>query len=237
MNSIYKQIGVYRITNTLNGKTYVGKTKMNFGDRWDCHRAQLNGGYHHNKALQKEWNEFGADSFEFKIIESVDNTDVLNDLEIKYIALYREKELNYNVSDGGDAGCFAGKHLSEETKRKIGDKNRVHMTGRKASDETKAKMSKSQKARYDKWTQEDREQWGKMVSVRASGYHLSESVRKEMSERQRTKPNSAKFTPDDIRAIRSAKENGASSKELAEKYKTTPSYIMAIVNKRRWAYI
>lgn len=236
MSSVYKQIGIYRITNIKNGMTYVGKTGMNFGDRWDCHRAQLNGGYHHNSSLQSDWNKFGADNFEFKIIETVEDTSCLNDLETKYITMYREQGLNYNVSDGGDAPNL-GKHLSDETKRKIGEKNRANMTGKKASDETKKKMSRSQKARYENWTQEDGERWGRMTSERASGYHLSDSFRKAMSERQKTKPNAARFTADDIRAIRSAKENGVSSKELAEKYATTPSYISLIVNRRRWAYI
>ena len=55
--SAYDQIGIYRITNLVNGNTYVGKTGMNFGDRWDCHKAQLNGGYHDNPHLQKAWNK------------------------------------------------------------------------------------------------------------------------------------------------------------------------------------
>ena len=42
--NIYKSFGIYRITNIQNGKSYIGKTGMNFGDRWDCHRAQINGG-------------------------------------------------------------------------------------------------------------------------------------------------------------------------------------------------
>lgn len=236
MVSVYKQIGIYRITNIQNGMTYIGKTGMNFGDRWDCHKAQLNGGYHHNSSLQSDWNKYGADNFEFEILETVEDEARLNDLEIKYIAMYREKGLCYNISDGGDTSNL-GKHLSEETKRKIGEKNRINMTGKKHSDETRKKMSQSQKARFEKWTDEDRKRWGEMTSKCASGYHLSDSVRKEMSERQKTKPNGARFTVDDIRAIRSARENGASAEALAQKYSTTPSYISAIVNRRRWAYI
>ena len=73
MKDIYKQFGIYRITNILDGMSYIGKTGMNFGDRWDSHRSLLNSGSHFNKQLQNAWAEFGEDSFEFQIIESVDD--------------------------------------------------------------------------------------------------------------------------------------------------------------------
>ena len=41
-----------------------------------------------------------------------------------------------------------GKHLSEETKRKIGDRKRINMTGRKATIETKKKMSEVSKKTF-----------------------------------------------------------------------------------------
>ena len=50
--SIYKEYGIYGIKNIINDKIYIGKTINNFGDRWDCHRGQLRGGYHNNPKLQ-----------------------------------------------------------------------------------------------------------------------------------------------------------------------------------------
>ena len=43
-DDIYHRIGIYGIRNLINGKIYVGKTGMNFGDRWDSHRSVLNNG-------------------------------------------------------------------------------------------------------------------------------------------------------------------------------------------------
>ena len=43
-DNIYFRIGIYGIRNLINGKIYVGKTGMNFGDRWDSHRSLLNNG-------------------------------------------------------------------------------------------------------------------------------------------------------------------------------------------------
>lgn len=115
---------------------------VNFGDRWDCHKAQLRGNYHDNPYLQNSWNKYGEESFEFVIIyncKNNENTEQVNLLEIKYIKHYRDLNLSYNIRSGGDGGHMFGKHLSEEAKRKIGEKNRISMTGRKASEKNKTK--------------------------------------------------------------------------------------------------
>ncbi len=237
MNEIYSTFGIYRITNLINGKSYVGKTGMNFGDRWDSHRSLLNSGKHNNPHLQHAWDKYGKDNFEFATIEIATDKSKLNDLEIKYIAEYRAKGLSYNIHDGGDGGYNLGKHLSDETKRKIGEKNRLNMTGRKASEITRAKMSESQKRRYENWTDEDRAKHGALTSQYASGYHWSAEAKAAFSELQRRHPNSAKFTPDDIRNIRTKKANGSKLTELADEYNTSPSYISSIVHRRRWEWV
>lgn len=237
MKDVYKQIGIYRITNTVNGKSYIGKTGMNFGDRWDSHRSLLNSGKHDNPHLQKAWIKYGGENFEFKIVEVVEDPNLLNGLEIKYIAQYKNNGLSYNIHDGGDGGCNLGKHLSEETKRKIGEKNRKNMAGRKASEETRDKMSLSQNKRYSLWTEEDRIAHGRISSKTAQGYTWSDESKLAFSKRQQTSPNGAKYTIKDIRDIREKREQGYTLQSLAEEYHTTPSYISSIVHRRRWAHI
>lgn len=237
MKDIYRQIGIYRITNITNGKSYIGKTGMNFGDRWDSHRSLLNSGKHDNPHLQRAWNKYGSEQFEFAIVEVVEDTSKLNELEIKYISFYRDAGMSYNLHDGGDGGYNLGKHLSDETKRKIGEKNRTNMMGRKLSAETRKKMSESQRARYSAWADKDRRAHGEKSSRCASGYKWSEESKRAFSERQRERPNSAKFTVDDIRSIRERFANGYSQKDLAEEYHTTASYISNIVHRRRWAHV
>lgn len=236
MKDIYNQFGIYRITNTVNGKSYIGKTGMNFGDRWDSHRSLLNSGSHFNKQLQSAWMEFGEDSFEFQIVELVTDRDSLDSLEMFYIAQYRESDSCYNVQSGGDHGN-AGIRMSSSTKEKIGEKNRINMTGRKASDETRRKMSESQRARYDSWTDEDRRKHGEITSRCARGYKWDDEARARFSQRQQERPNSARFTADEIRSIRSRYECGESSKLLATEFNTSPTYIMSIVKRKRWAHI
>ena len=55
--------------NSQNGKIYVGKTINNFGDRRDCHFASYDGGYGCNPELQREWDQYGRDAFEFVVLE------------------------------------------------------------------------------------------------------------------------------------------------------------------------
>lgn len=237
MKSIYKDFGIYRITNTKNGMSYIGKTRVSFGDRWDSHRAMLRAGRHGNKLLQSEWNRYGEESFEFAVVKIVEDAALLNDLEKAYIAEYRSRSSSYNIHDGGDGGFNRGSHLSEEARRRIGEKNRKNMTGRKANESTRIKMSVSQKARYASWTESDRLVYGRIMAERRRGHHMSEETRRAFSERQHTLPNAAKFTADDVLAIRASAENGSSYEKLARTYDTSPAYIASIVARRRWAHI
>lgn len=237
MKDIYKQIGIYRITNLRNGKSYIGKTGMNFGDRWDNHRALLRSEKHDNPYLQHAWNKYGESAFEFAIVEEVEDAGVLDELEIRYIAEYKKRDMSYNLHPGGSGGYNLGKHLSEETKRKIGEKNRKKQTGRIVTQATRCKMSASQKARYECWTDEDRKHHGEQTAKYASGYKWSDEARMRFSILQRSSPNGSKYTPEDIRNIRIKRACGATLAELAEEYSSSPSYISSIVHRRRWADI
>ena len=109
-DKIYHRIGIYGIQNKINGCIYIGKTGMNFGDRWDSHRALLRSNKHYNQYLQRAWNKYGEENFEFIVVEECD-VDVINEREIYYIKFYRNQNLSYNLADGGEGGSFLGKHL------------------------------------------------------------------------------------------------------------------------------
>ena len=109
MKEIYRTTGIYRITNKNNGMTYIGKTLMSFGDRWDSHRALLRAGKHSNQLLQEDWSKYGEGAFEFAVVEHIDGPDEVNCAERKYIAECKSLGLAYNVADGGDASHNLGK--------------------------------------------------------------------------------------------------------------------------------
>lgn len=66
-----KICGVYKITNTANGKFYIGSSN-NIKSRWCQHKNSLNEGNHGNVHLQNAWNKYGGQSFKFEIIEECD---------------------------------------------------------------------------------------------------------------------------------------------------------------------
>lgn len=127
---------IYQIKNIVNNKIYIGSTqKENSHLRKHEHFCKLNGNYHNNKHLQSSWNKYGKENFIFEIIE-----DLVFPVEYEYIMsreLYFIKILNpsYNVARETKGGKL-GRVISEEQKEHLRNLN----TGRKVSDETKAKI-------------------------------------------------------------------------------------------------
>ena len=140
--------GIYCIINHLTGDAYVGQTSQRFVKRFWHHQWKLKDGSHDNQHLQNAWNAYGESYFSFIPIRVTDDDAELNELEIKYINLYKQIGHCYNMIDGG---CFGRKGipLSDEHKRKIGEKNKINMIGKKHSDETKFKMSNVRKGKIN----------------------------------------------------------------------------------------
>lgn len=64
-----KICGVYKITNIVNGKIYVGSSN-DVKSRWWQHEHALESGTHGNTHLQNAWNKYGGrKNFNFEIIE------------------------------------------------------------------------------------------------------------------------------------------------------------------------
>ena len=98
------KIWIYQIKNKVNNKIYIGST-INLERRWENHIYQLKNNIHHSIKLQKAWNKYGEDNFEFSIIEEF-NSDNEDDKYIKeqyYLDLYEPyTDKGYNMSDVAD---------------------------------------------------------------------------------------------------------------------------------------
>lgn len=129
--------GIYKITNTKNGKFYIGSTS-DLDRRIKRHRYDLRLNQHHSQHLQRAWNKYGGENFKFEILEycSVDN---ILATEQKYL-----DELNpeYNVSKNATAfmlGIKRPKSFGENISRlKKGNK---YFEGKTHTDEAKRKIA------------------------------------------------------------------------------------------------
>jgi group I intron endonuclease len=124
---------IYKITNKVNGKIYVGQTIRSPKRRFEEHFYKSHG---ENYPLYNAMKKYGKDSFSMEIIAQCSTIEDLNKLEEYHINLNNCLAPNgYNLHTGGN-----NHRCSEETKKKIS----VNQLGRKVSDETKAKISAAQ---------------------------------------------------------------------------------------------
>lgn len=90
---------IYKITNKINQKVYIGQTIQTPSQRWYHHLtdAKLGSDLKFHRALRK----YGRENFTKDIIEEVED-ELLNDREIYWISFYDSYEDGYNSTLGGD---------------------------------------------------------------------------------------------------------------------------------------
>lgn len=145
---------IYKVTNMVNGKVYVGQTMMSLRRRWyyHCHKSSECTAIH--RAIQK----YGADSFTIQVIDRADDRAELDSKEAFWIHFLGSMVPNgYNLKTGGNTPTYSeasmqrmsrnhadvsgtnnpryGVHLSFETRQKIANSHR----GKHLSEEHKEK--------------------------------------------------------------------------------------------------
>lgn len=104
---------IYKITNKVNGKSYIGQTIQNVKERFyqhcaiKCSQAVL------NMAIHKAINKYGKSNFTIEVIEEVESTN-LNDREKYWIRYYDSYNNGYNSTEGGQDGIKLFKNLNTE---------------------------------------------------------------------------------------------------------------------------
>jgi group I intron endonuclease len=117
---------IYKVTNQINQKSYVGKTELSLSRRKSNHLSDAKRGceFAFHRALRK----YGEEIFAWEVIEKDIEKSLLDDKERHYIALYESfGPKGYNMSEGGEG-----------------------QTGWVPSDETRAKWSEQRKGK-DPW--------------------------------------------------------------------------------------
>lgn len=100
INKEHQFPGIYCIINTNTLKKYIGKSK-NIYKRLHQHVYDLkNNRKEENPYLQKAWNKYGSDNFEYIILDKFTEIteDLLSEKELYYINLFRVTDSKYGYN-------------------------------------------------------------------------------------------------------------------------------------------
>lgn len=222
-----KKSGIYKITNSANGKFYIGSAVC-LTRRFNEHKRQLKKGIHPNRFLQNAWNKYGANAFDFSVLELV--ADVNNLLEREQIWIDEtkcfEKSIGYNLSP--TANSILGYKFSDEQKARVSngikgkEKSASHRANlwknREKSDDFLALMSANGKKRK-----------GKKLSA--------EHCRNKAMAQTGEKNHRAKLTNSQILEIKIRLKNGELGKNLAIEFEVTDGHISEIKNNKKRASV
>ena len=92
---------IYIITNSVNGKVYIGKTPAGIQTRWERHIADSIKPRKYKSLLYEAMNKYGIDKFHITQIEECSN-DKLDEREQYWIRQYNSYGSGYNLTIGGD---------------------------------------------------------------------------------------------------------------------------------------
>jgi len=150
--------GIYAITNSVNGKQYVGSS-ISLVRRRNQHYSDLSLLKHKSPKLQAAWNKYGPECFSFSVLEFVGDWKMLIAREQSWIDALDASVKGYNILP--IAGSRLGTIQSEESRKKMSD-SQSRRIRKPCAEETKKKISDAQ--------------IGKKKSPRSAAYRLAMSV-------------------------------------------------------------
>lgn len=180
---------IYRITNLVNGNTYIGQHQPKENEPFDKY---LGSGELIRRAIKKH----GKENFKKEILYNNIQYKKTAD-SVEKFAIAKEKAIGkaeYNISTGGTGGDLGpevrkkmskaqkGKHLSEETRKKISKA----LKGRTLNDAWKKKLSESHKGKKLGPASEETK---KKRSDALKGKGHSSEWRRKVSEAKKGRPN------------------------------------------------
>lgn len=125
---------VYKLTNTINGKSYIGITSRSVSARWNEHCERARQGVR-NSRIYAAIRKYGHRSFKREALAYATSEDEVRKLETHYIHKFDTYENGYNSNLGGNGHLKFPEHIC----RKISEAQK----GKIISVETRAKMSRA----------------------------------------------------------------------------------------------
>lgn len=103
---------IYKITNNVNGKVYIGQTRQEVKERFYRHCSRVGSTFELNMAIHKAIRKYGKQNFTLEVIEETENLD---ERERYWIEFYDSYKTGYNSTLGGQNGFkpFKEEHAKE----------------------------------------------------------------------------------------------------------------------------
>ena len=148
---------VYKITNTITGEMYIGKTQKGIKRRFSQHLRNAQKGSKDCPFLYNAIRKYGIENFIIEIVNFCKDTETLNKQEKFWIQKLDTLKNGYNLTPGGDgvimdskikeklSNSHKGKKLSKEHKENI----RKGLRGIKRKKETRDIISKNTKKQWE----------------------------------------------------------------------------------------
>ena len=113
---------IYKITNIINGKVYIGKTEQTVEKRFQqhCRDSQRQG--MSNRPLYKAMNKYGVEFFSIETIEETDNPEEREKYWIEYYGSFKS---GYNATLGGDGKKYLDYDLVVATYKELQNATKV----------------------------------------------------------------------------------------------------------------
>lgn len=251
-----KNHGIYKITNLINGKVYIGQTRASFRKRYLKHISEFKSGKGHSRKFADDYAKYGEQNFSFEIVQIENDDSKLDDLEKKYIEQYDAIESGYNKAKGGSP-FYKDKSVRDVFKNtrvyddEFRENRRKYMSERVVKQETKDRLryanlgSRSPVAVLNEDTvkkmkedmvagvtlKEISEKYNikyPTVSSVSFGRSWSHVVVDGFDDYVSSKKKHVQFSSDDVIEIRRLLSLGYSESSIARKYKCCSSKINSI---------
>ena len=204
-------IGIYKITNKVNGKCYIGQSR-NIQRRFNAHKNSFN----KNKIwsyLYNAMNSYGIENFSFEVIKECDIED-LNKWEKYFIKKFKsnKSKYGYNMTDGGD---FGYSHNYSSIKQGFLNPN----YSRKQTQEEKEKRNKTYKETIKNMDKEKFREWHKKVGEKQKNKEITQEQRAKISKslKEFFKTEKGKEQKEQSSKINKGKKVSAVSREKLKK--------------------
>jgi len=184
-------IGVYRISNILSGRYYIGYS-TNINKRFYVHRNKLKNNCHDNIFLQRAYNLDGEDKFKYDIIHICNTEDEAKEIELQYLTDLSIRNKLYNLNFNNSGGDLLTHHPYKDKIREKIVKSQTETINKMTPEEKSQKYGKigEKNGMYGKThTEEIRKKLSEIHKGNSyrKGYKATEETRKKISENAKLK--------------------------------------------------